>query len=86
MITANLLNLRGRVERVSTITINGETKSLHLKDRQLYRISSTDSRFSFNILDVHNMETFELSKGWINQANIVLLSFMSLFFLQLKKS
>jgi hypothetical protein len=66
VITSNLLNLRGRVERVSTITINGETKSLHLKDRQLYRISSTDCRFSFNISDVHVMKTFELSKGSIN--------------------
>jgi hypothetical protein len=66
VITANLLNLRGRVERVSTITINGKTKSFHLKDRQLYRISSKDNRFSFNISDVHVVETFELSKESIN--------------------
>ena len=63
--SANLLNLHGRVERVATRTVNGETKSV---DRKIvnFSVSSTDGRFSFEISDVHVMETFELNKRSID--------------------
>jgi hypothetical protein len=67
--TANLLILRGRVEKVATRTVNGETKSV---DRKIanFSVFSTDGRFSFDISDVHIMETFDLNKQSIDFANL----------------
>jgi len=57
------------VERVATRTVNGETKSV---DRKIvnFSVSSTDGRFSFEISDVHVMETFELNKRSIDLASL----------------
>ena len=54
--TAALLNLHGRVERVSTKTVDGESKAA---DRELvdFDIVSRDGHSSFGIVDVHVMDT-----------------------------
>ncbi|XP_057371748.1 uncharacterized protein LOC130692631 [Daphnia carinata] len=67
--TAALINLRGKVERVKTRTVNGETKSV---DRKIvnFSVTSIDGRFSFDISDAHVMDTFELDKRPINLASL----------------
>ncbi|XP_057374666.1 uncharacterized protein LOC130695542 [Daphnia carinata] len=67
--TAALINLRGKVERVATRTVNGETKSV---DRKIvnFSVTSIDGRFSFDISDAHVMDTFELDKRPINLASL----------------
>ncbi|XP_045023791.1 uncharacterized protein LOC123468402 [Daphnia magna] len=59
--TASFLNLRGKVEKVLTRTVNGGAKSV---DRQIvnFNVTSRDGLFSFDVLDAHVMETFELNK------------------------
>ncbi|XP_057380930.1 uncharacterized protein LOC130703485 [Daphnia carinata] len=67
--TAALINLRGKVERVATRTVNGETKSV---DRKIvnFSVTSTCGRFSFDISDAHVMDSFELDKRPINLASL----------------
>jgi hypothetical protein len=64
--TANLLNIHGRLERISARKVIGEAKSV---DRKM-GVLSTDRRFCFDISDVPVMETFELNKRPINLSSL----------------
>ena len=67
---ASLLELKGRVERIVTKTINGESKPT---DRQIveFDITSLDGLYTFNIVDVHVADTFQLNKKSIDLASLI---------------
>jgi hypothetical protein len=67
--TAALLNLHGRVERVSTKIVDGESKAA---DREIvnFDIVSRDGHSSFGIVNAHVMDTFNLHKQSLNLTSL----------------
>ena len=67
---ASLLELKGRVERIVTKTINGKSKPT---DRQIveFDITSLDGLYTFNIVDAHVADTFQLNKKSIDLAGLI---------------
>ncbi|KZS03751.1 Uncharacterized protein APZ42_033447 [Daphnia magna] len=66
---ATLLGLEGRTERVITKTVDGESRPTTHKIVK-FDISSLDGRFTFNIMDVHVMDTFRLNKNSIDLTSL----------------
>lgn len=68
--TAARLGLQGRTERVAIRTIDGQKKPM---DREVvnFSIASLDGYYSFDIVDAHVMETFELYTQSIDLSNLV---------------
>ncbi|XP_045023467.1 uncharacterized protein LOC116929559 [Daphnia magna] len=66
---ATLLGLEGRTERVITKTVDGESQPTAHKIVK-FDIASLDGRFTFNIMDVHVMDTFRLNKNSIDLTSL----------------
>ncbi|XP_045027948.1 uncharacterized protein LOC123471110 [Daphnia magna] len=66
---ATLLGLKGRMERVVTRTVDGESRPT---DHEIvkFNIASLDGRFSLDIIDVHVMDTFRLNKNSIGLTDL----------------
>ncbi len=68
--TASQLGLEGPVRRVTTKTVEGKSKPVN---RMIVKfdISSIDGRYSFNIVNEHVADTFNLNKRSIDLANLI---------------
>ncbi|XP_057379661.1 uncharacterized protein LOC130701900 [Daphnia carinata] len=59
--TADHLGIRGRLERTTTKTVNGESQAVDT-EVVCFTITSIDRTFDFEAVDVHVMPSFELTK------------------------
>ena len=68
--TASQLGLEGPVRRVTTKTVEGKSKPVN---RMIVKfdISSIDGLYSFNIVNAHVADTFNLNKRSIDLENLI---------------